>query len=197
MLDCTAKRNSAPTIFIIENTDIGPTNFSDCKLSIHYCSRCKLRASLHFPQHSGNQQISWTNGDSKEGKSPILKVQNINKSKWVQKHYNKFSKAPLNLVILGTKDLEFSDSSFKWPRRYARISQYNLKQELLLTQTCLSNSYFQYGQVVNIIVDKLKGKSFENVAFAYNYFLKELKEKPKISNNKYRKGYKQVIQISH
>jgi hypothetical protein len=31
-------------------------------------------------------------------------------------------KAPLNLVILDTKDLEFSDSSFKRPRRYARKS---------------------------------------------------------------------------
>ena len=46
------------------------------------------------------------------------------KGKWVQKHYNKFSKAPLNLVILDKKDLEFYDSSFKQPRRYARISQY-------------------------------------------------------------------------
>jgi hypothetical protein len=51
--------------------------------------------------------------------------------------------APLNLVILGTTDLEFYDSSFKRPRRYAKKSQSNDNKNVALDPSMVSRFALQ------------------------------------------------------
>ena len=76
---------------------------------------------------------------------PIKRQINVNLKKLIelgQKHYNVYQILSWH-NILGTTDLEFYDSSFKRPRRYAKKSQSNYKKNFALDPSMLSRFALQ------------------------------------------------------